>query len=85
MKHQYTYVPQGTCSRNIEFSIDNGRIHDLHFVGGCMGNLRGISSLVEGMDAHEVAQRLRGTMCGNKGTSCPDQLAQAIEKALEQE
>ena len=84
MKQHFTYIPSGTCSRNIEFSIVDGRIHGLRFTGGCMGNLGGISSLVEGMDAREVAGRLRGTQCGAKGTSCPDQLARAIEKALDE-
>lgn len=82
MKQKYTYTPHGTCSRNIEFSIEDGRIHDLQFTGGCMGNLSGLSSLIEGMDAREVSRRLHGIQCGVKGTSCPDQLSRAIDKAL---
>ena len=71
MKQKYTYTPHGTCSRNIEFAIEDGRIHDLKFTGGCMG-----------MDAREVSRRLHGIQCGIKGTSCPDQLSRAIDEAL---
>ena len=82
MKQKYTYTPHGTCSRNIEFSIEDGRIHDLHFTGGCKGYLSGLSCLILGMDAREVSRRLHGIQCGVKGTSCPDQLSRAIDEAL---
>lgn len=74
------YPTQGTCSKFINVSIDDdNKIHDVSFVGGCMGNTCGVSRLVEGMDADEVIVRLRGITCGNKPTSCPDQLSLAIE------
>ncbi len=81
-----TYTPCGTCSRLMEFEIDDTearRVHNLKVTKGCMGNLQGIAALVEGMPAAEVVSRLRGIMCGNKGTSCPDQLATAIEQTLQ--
>ena len=74
------YPTQGTCSKFINVSIDDdNKIHDVSFVGGCMGNTCGVSRLVEGMDADEGIARLRGITCGNKPTSCPDQLSLAIE------
>ena len=82
MKH--TYKPRGTCSTKIDFEIgDDGTIRNLRFTDGCNGNLNGISTLVEGLDAREIAAKLKGTRCGRKKTSCPDQLALAIEQALE--
>lgn len=82
MKHE-TYKTHGTCSRLIEFDIDDdGCIHNLTFQGGCNGNLKGISSLCEGMKAEDVASRIEGTKCGFKSTSCPDQLSKAIREAL---
>ncbi len=78
MKHQH--FCKGTCSRSIDFEIDEqGLVHNVCFNGGCHGNTQGISALVEGAPATEVAARLRGIRCGNKATSCPDQLAQAID------
>lgn len=79
----YCYRTQGTCSREIYFSIENGVISNIKFVGGCDGNLKAISKLCEGMDAKRVAELLRGNTCGFKTTSCGDQLAIAIEKACE--
>lgn len=82
MKH-YTYTPSGTCSRKIDFDIDEaGKIHNVTFLGGCPGNTLGISTLAEGCDAAELAARLRGIDCRERGTSCPDQFAIAIEQAL---
>ena len=82
MKHE-TYKTSGTCSRQIDFDIDeSGCIHNISFVGGCNGNLKGIGQLCEGMIASEAADRIRGTKCGFKNTSCPDQLAKAIKEAL---
>lgn len=79
----HTYTPQGTCSRLMEFDIDSeGRLRNLRVTGGCNGNLQGISVLVEGAPACEVAARLRGIRCGAKSTSCPDQLACAIRQVI---
>ncbi len=80
---QYEYKTKGTCSQRILFEIEDGRVKNVQFLGGCNGNLKGIGSLVEGMDAKEVIQRLSGTTCGMKSTSCPDQLAQALKEALD--
>ena len=80
---QYTYTTKGTCSREIIFEIEDGKLTNVQFIGGCNGNLKGICSLVEGMSAEEVIARLEGTTCGSKNTSCPDQLATAIKGALE--
>lgn len=79
MKH-ITYRTQGTCSQQIDFDIDaEGRLRNVQFLGGCNGNLQGISSLVEGMHPEDVKQRLDGIRCGYKNTSCPDQLCRAID------
>ena len=80
---RYEYKTQGTCSQRIFFEIEEGKLKNVQFLGGCNGNLKGISSLVEGMDADEVITRLEGTTCGMTSTSCPDQLAQALKKAKE--
>ncbi len=79
---QYEYKTKGTCSQRILFEIEDGKIQNVQYLGGCNGNLQGISKLVEGMDANEVIERLKGIRCGMKPTSCPDQLAKAIEEAL---
>ena len=76
------YVPEGVCSKKIEFAIEDGKIHGLKFTGGCPGNLPAIAKLVEGADAERIAEMFRGHPCGNRGTSCADQLAIAIEEAL---
>ena len=81
---QYTYQTRGTCSRQINFEIEDGKVVSVEFIGGCNGNLKGISSLVKGMDVDEVIARLEGTTCGMKPTSCPDQLATALKQALNQ-
>lgn len=78
----YTYKTSGTCSSRIDFSLEDGRLHNVTFTGGCNGNLQGISRLVEGMTAEEVVNRLSGIRCGFKPTSCPDQLARALTEAL---
>ena len=78
---EYTYQTHGTCSRVIHFSIEDGKITGVSFEGGCNGNLQGISRLVEGMEPAEAIHRLRGIRCGMKSTSCPDQLATALEQA----
>jgi len=76
------YTTQGTCSRFIDFDLEDGIIKNVVFTGGCNGNLKGIGSLVEGMNAEEAIKRLTGIRCGFKATSCPDQLAKALEAAL---
>ncbi len=79
----HSYKTQGVCSRNISFDIRDGRVYDVRFDGGCNGNTQGISGLVDGMPVDEVIRRLSGIRCGFKGTSCPDQLAKALEKATQ--
>jgi len=76
------YTTHGTCSRQIRIQIEDGIIQSVQFVGGCNGNTKGISQLVKGMKAEDVVEKLKGTDCGGRGTSCPDQLAKAIEQAL---
>ncbi len=80
----YSYRTQGTCSREIYFSLEDGIVKNIRFVGGCDGNLKAIAKLCEGMEAAKVAELLRGNTCGFKPTSCGDQLARAVDKALEQ-
>ena len=79
----YSYKTHGTCSRSIQFDVVDGVVRDVRFEGGCNGNLKGIGKLVEGMPAQRVAELLEGTSCGPRSTSCPDQLAQALKLALE--
>ena len=76
----YEHTNKGTCSRTILFDIEDGKVKNVQYIGGCNGNLKGIGSLVEGMDIDEVIARLEGTTCGMKNTSCPDQLAQALKE-----
>ena len=78
------YKPTGVCSQNIEFDIEDNKVKNVHFTGGCNGNLQGIARLVEGMDVQEVIDRVEGIHCGFKATSCPDQLAQALKTAIGQ-
>ena len=80
---QYEYKTKGTCSQRILFEIEDNKLKNVQYIGGCNGNLKGISSLVEGMDVNEVISRLEGTTCGMKDTSCPDQLARALKQAKE--
>lgn len=79
---QYQYRTKGTCSQAIFFEIEDGKLQNVQFLGGCNGNLKGIGALVEGMDVQTVIERLEGTKCGMKQTSCPDQLAKALKEAL---
>lgn len=81
---KYTYRPQGVCSVQIDFEVDDGIVKNVHFTRGCSGNTQGISALVEGMNIDEVIKRLKGTDCGGRGTSCPDQLARALEMSKNQ-
>ena len=80
---QYSYKTKGTCSQRISFDLEDNIVTNVNFIGGCHGNLQGISALVEGMDADEIVDKLSGIKCGFKATSCPDQLACAIRKAKE--
>lgn len=80
---KFEYKTSGTCSSKILFDIDDGIVHDLEYIGGCNGNLQGLSRLVEGMLVDEVISRVQGIHCGAKPTSCPDQLAQALLQAKE--
>lgn len=78
----YEYKTKGTCSQKITFDLEDNKIKNVNFIGGCHGNLQGIAALVEGMDADEVVTKLSGIRCGWKNTSCPDQLAHAVEYAI---
>lgn len=78
----YEYKTKGTCSQHILFDIEDSKVKNVQFIGGCNGNLQGIGKLVEGLDVTEVIERLKGIHCGTKPTSCPDQLATALSKAL---
>ncbi len=77
----FHYRTNGTCSTDIDFDIRDGKVYDVIYTNGCNGNLQGIGKLVEGMDIDEVITRLKGIACGFKTTSCPDQLAEALEQA----
>jgi uncharacterized protein (TIGR03905 family) len=79
---KYTYRTKGTCSSAINFEINDGVIAKVEFLGGCNGNLQGICKLVEGKSAQDIVETLKGIKCGGKPTSCPDQLACALELAL---
>lgn len=78
----FEYIPRGVCSRKMVFEIEDGVIKSLEVVGGCNGNLKGISSLVTGMKPEDVIARLEGITCGSKPTSCPAQIAEALKKYL---
>ena len=75
------YKTQGTCSREIEFDIEDNKVYNVKFVGGCNGNLQGIAALVEGQDINTLIDKIKGIKCGFKISSCPDQLAKALEEA----
>lgn len=76
---KYQYLTTGTCSRVIDFEVENGIVKDVVFTGGCHGNLQGIGALVKGMKIEDVISKLEGIRCREKPTSCPDQLAQALK------
>ena len=76
------YITSGTCASSIDFDMDGTKVKNLRFNGGCNGNGKGIAALVEGMEAQEVIKLLKGIRCGMKRTSCPDQLAKALEEYL---
>ena len=75
------YRPKGVCSQSIDFDIEDNKVKNVSFVGGCSGNLQGISRLIEGMDVNAAISRIEGIRCGFKSTSCPDQLAKALKEA----
>lgn len=77
----YTYVPRGVCSREIHIDLDGDTISQVEFVGGCNGNLKAISKLIEGQKIDDVAARLEGNTCGRRSTSCADQLVQGLRAA----
>lgn len=76
------YTPQGVCAKAIRVTVEDGIVQEVEVVGGCNGNLQGITSLVKGMKAEDVVSRLEGIRCGMKGSSCPDQLTKAIREAM---
>ena len=78
---QFEYKTKGTCSQRILFELDENIVKNVQFLGGCNGNLKGIASLIEGMDVDVVISRVEGIHCGMKSTSCPDQLACALKEA----
>lgn len=78
----YTYRTKGTCSQAIQFEIEDNKVHNVQFLGGCSGNTQGVSRLIEGMDVNEAISKIEGIHCGPRPTSCPDQLATALKQAL---
>lgn len=81
----YTYTPRGVCSKKITVELsDNGIVENVSFQGGCNGNTQGVAALVRGMKAEEAISRMKGIDCNGRGTSCPDQLAEALTEALEE-
>lgn len=82
---RYTYRPQGVCSAEISFDINDGIVSNIEFLGGCNGNLKALSKAVDGKSAEEISELFSGITCGYKGTSCSDQLARAVTEAAENE
>ena len=80
---EFTYKTSGTCSREIHFEVEDNKVKNVRFVGGCNGNLQGIGALVEGMNVDDIIARIEGISCGGRPTSCPDQLARALKQAKE--
>lgn len=79
---KYDYAPKGVCSHKFHIEVEDGIIQSVRVDGGCSGNLQGLGALLKGMEVGEAIQRLEGIRCGFKATSCPDQMAQALKKAL---
>ncbi len=80
---EYEFLTHGVCAKKINFDLDeNNKVHNVRFTGGCNGNLKAISKLVEGMDAEKVIEILEGNTCGFKGTSCADQFARALKERI---
>ena len=82
---EYKYKTRGTCAREISFQLEDGIIKNVSFFGGCNGNLKGIAALIEGRRAEEIIPLIKGIKCGFKPTSCPDQLANALQEALNEQ
>ena len=82
---EHTYTTRGTCSRQITFELDGNRVKNIHFVGGCDGNLKAVSKLADGMTVEQIESMLRGNTCGPRPTSCADQLAIAVQQAYDKE
>ena len=78
----YSMKTKGVCASQIDFSVEDGKLYDIHFHGGCPGNTLAISKLLEGYDAKKAVEILKGNLCGSRGTSCADQLARGIEQSL---
>ena len=81
---KYDFSPKGVCARRLEFELDGDIVKNVQFMGGCNGNLKGITSLLKGMKAQDAIERMEGLTCGPRPTSCPDQVAQCLKEALEQ-
>lgn len=81
----YEYKVNGVCSRSVSFDVADNKVKNVSFIGGCSGNTQGVAKLIDGMDINDAISRIKGIKCGFKSTSCPDQLALALEKALVQE
>ena len=79
-----TYKTKGVCSREINFEVEDNKVKNVQFVGGCSGNTQGVARLIDGMDIDEAISRIEGIQCGFRPTSCPDQLAYALKKAISQ-
>lgn len=82
---KFTYRPKGVCSQLMEIETEDGKIKNVNVMGGCGGNLQGLSALLAGMSVEDAIQRMEGIRCGYKATSCPDQLAQALKASLAEE
>ena len=82
---RYNYKPEMVCSRNIAFDLDGNVVKNVEFTGGCNGNLKAVSKLVDGMTVEKIEEILRGNTCGHKPTSCADQLARAVRAAYDKE
>ena len=80
----YTYAPKGVCSRQIDFDIDGNVITNIRFTGGCNGNLKAISKILDGWTVEDIERKVRGNTCGMRPTSCADQLARAVRQALDE-
>ncbi len=82
---EHTYIPRGICPVSLRFELDGDKVKNIQFRGGCSGNLKALSILLEGRNVNEISDKLAGIRCGMKSTSCADQLAAAVNKALEEE
>lgn len=82
---KYDFLPEGVCSSKLEFELDGNIVKNVRFEGGCNGNLKAVSALVEGLTVDQVKEKLMGITCGFKGTSCTDQLARAVSAAADRE